>query len=175
MSYLVQIHNAPIVNLFGIAFGAASLAGILQAIRWGWEPWMAPWVGIQSDGRFGRRKVLVFSLLLSALLFALLPVDMPLTLWLLIVMGIQVTATALTTLTDAVAADAASISSKILVLTAYSLAIDLGSALGPFVGYLLNSHVNPYAAYWMTTVSLLALAVVWILPARSPAPESLPK
>ena len=164
LSYLVQIHNAPTLSLFGLTIGAASLAGILQAIRWAWEPWMAPWIGIQSDGRFGRRKVLVISLLAAAVLFALLPADLPLMLWLLIVMGVQVTATALTTLTDAVAADAASATSKILILTAYSLAIDLGSAIGPFLGYLLNSTVNPYAAYWMTTVALLALAMIWLSP-----------
>ena len=169
LSYLVQIHNAPVIDMAGFAVGAASLAGILQAIRWAWEPWLAPWVGIKSDGRHGRKKVLIFSLFMATVLFCLLPFDIPLFPWLMIVMGVQVTATALTTLTDAVASDAASRSSKILVLTAYSLAIDLGSAIGPFLGYLLNSSVNPYAAYWAAALSLLLLAIAWIVPDKSGA------
>ena len=164
LSYLVETHNSSTVSLAGFVFGAASLAGILQAIRWSWEPWLAPWVGIKSDGRHGRKKVLLLSLFLAALLFCLLPLDIPLLPWLLVVMGVQVTATALTTLTDAVAADAANRAAKVLVLTAYSLAIDLGSAIGPIIGYLLNSNLDPYAAYWMAAVSLLALAVAWLWP-----------
>ena len=164
LSYLVETHNSSTVSLAGFVFGAASLAGILQAIRWSWEPWLAPWVGIKSDGRHGRKKVLLLSLLLATLLFCLLPLEMPLLPWLLVVMGVQVTATALTTLTDAVAADAANRAAKVLVLTAYSLAIDLGSAIGPIIGYLLNSNLDPYAAYWMAAVSLLALAAAWLWP-----------
>ncbi len=164
LSYLVETHNSSTVSLAGFVFGAASLAGILQAIRWSWEPWLAPWVGIKSDGRHGRKKVLLLSLFLAALLFCLLPLDIPLLPWLLVVMGVQVTATALTTLTDAVAADAANRAAKVLVLTAYSLAIDLGSAIGPIIGYLLNSNLDPYAAYWMAAVSLLALAAAWLWP-----------
>lgn len=164
LSYLVQVHNSATINLCGIAIGAASLAGILQAIRWGWEPWLAPWVGKKSDGRYGRRNVLVLSLLLATFLFALIPLSMPLLPWLLIVIGIQLTATALTTLTDAVASDAASRSSKYFVLTAYSVAIDFGAAVGPFIGYLLNEYVETYAAYWGTVVVLLLLAITWLVP-----------
>ena len=166
LSYLVETHNSSTVSLAGFVFGAASLAGILQAIRWSWEPWLAPWVGIKSDGRHGRKKVLLLSLFLAALLFCLLPLDIPLLPWLFVVMGVQVTATALTTLTDAVAADAANRTAKVLVLTAYSLAIDLGSAIGPIIGYLLNSNIDPYAAYWMAALSLLALAGAWLSPAK---------
>ena len=83
-------------------------------------------------------------------------------------MGVQVTATALTTLTDAVAADAAMRASKVLVLTAYSLAIDLGSAIGPIIGYLLNSSIDPYAAYWAASLCLLLLSLAWLLPVKEP-------
>jgi MFS family permease len=166
LSYLLQIHNSSYIDILGFSIGAASLAGILQAIRWSWEPWLAPWVGIKSDGRHGRKKVLLLSLLLATGLFCLLPLDIPLFPWLLLVMGVQLTATALTTLTDAVAADAATRSSKIMVLTAYSLAIDLGSAIGPFIGYVLNTTVNPYASYWMAAASLLLVSFAWFLPGR---------
>lgn len=164
LSYLLQIHNSSYIDILSFSVGAASLAGILQAIRWSWEPWLAPWVGIKSDGRHGRKKVMLLALLLATVLFCLLPLNIPLLPWLLLVMGVQITATALTTLTDAVAADAATCSSKILVLTAYSLAIDLGSAIGPFIGYVLNSTIDPYASNWLAAASLLLLSFAWMLP-----------
>ncbi|MBM7868276.1 MFS transporter [Heliobacterium gestii] len=162
LSYLVQAHNSAIINIAGFTLGATSLAGILQAIRWGWEPWLAPWVGKISDGRYGRGMVLIASLLLAICLFALLPLDIPIIPWLLIVIGIQLAATALTTITDAIASDAASSSSKLLVLTAYSIAIDFGAAMGPFLGYLLNTFVQAYAAYWGAVGTLLLLTFAWL-------------
>lgn len=167
LSYLVQIHNSGMITIAGITLGAASLAGILQAIRWGWEPWLAPWVGRKSDGKYGRRPILVVSLLLAGIFFILVPLSMPLIPWLMIVIGIQLTATALTTITDAIAADAASAASKFLVLTAYSIAVDVGAAVGPFLGYLLNTYVEPYAAYRMTVVLLLFVVVAWIIPNKA--------
>lgn len=162
LSYLVQAHNSSMINLGGFVIGAASLAGILQAIRWGWEPWLAPWVGKKSDGKYGRRMVLVISLLLASFLFVLVPFDIPLIPWLLIIIGLQLTATALTTIADAVASDAAaSCSSKVLVVTAYSIAIDFGAAVGPFLGYVLNEYVDTYAAYWGAVAILLLMTAAW--------------
>lgn len=166
LSYLIEVHNGAVLTLAGVTLGAASLAGILQALRWGWEPWLAPWVGRTSDGKLGRRKMLLLSLALAGVLFALLPLPLPLWLWLLLILAIQITATALTTLTDAIASDAASASLKLVVLTAYSVAIDIGSALGPFVAYVLNAQVQAYAAYYLTAAVLLLLALVW----RRPVP-----
>lgn len=166
LSYLVQVHNSTVITISGITLGAASLAGILQAIRWGWEPWLAPWVGRKSDGKYGRRTILVVSLLLASIFFILIPFSIPLIPWLMIVIGIQLTATALTTITDAIASDAASASSKFLVLTAYSIAIDVGAAIGPFLGYLLNTYVETYAAYWMTVIILLFVTIAWFIPSK---------
>jgi MFS family permease len=166
LSYLVQVHNSSMITIQGTVIGAASLAGILQAIRWGWEPWLAPWLGKKSDGKQGRRRVLVISLLLASLLFVLIPFQIPLFFWIMAILGIQITATALTTLTDAIASDAASASSKYFVLTAYSIAVDLGAAVGPFIGYSLNEYVAPYAAYWGAVVILLFMAIAWMSPIK---------
>lgn len=162
LSYLVQAHNSPIINLFGFMVGAASLAGILQAMRWGWEPWLAPWIGKKSDGKNGRRTILVMSLVFGGGLFMLTPLNIPLIPWLFVLIGLQFTATALTTLSDATASDAASRSSKVVVMTAYSLAIDFGAAVGPFAGYLLNGYVSTYAAYWAAAVVLLLISAGWL-------------
>jgi len=158
LSYLVQVHNSSLIKVFGVVIGAASLAGILQAMRWGWEPWIAPWIGRASDGQNGRHTILMITLLCASVLFMLTPIDIPLMPWLLVLIGIQLTATALTTLADAIASDAASTSSKVVVMTAYSLSIDFGAAIGPFAGYLLNGYVGAYAAYWAAAMVLLLMS-----------------
>ena len=36
--------------------------------------------------------------------------------------------------------------------------------LSPIIGYLLNSSIDPYAAYWAAALSLLLLGLIWLLP-----------
>lgn len=160
LSYLVEVHNSALITLFGFTIGAASLAGIIQAIRWSWEPWLAPWFGKKTDGRYGRKPTLAISLLIASVLFALIPLEMPLLYWLALLIGIQITATVLTTVIDAIASDIAVVSSsKIGIMTAYSLAIDLGAALGPVLGYLMNMYLGVYAAYWGAGLILVLIGI----------------
>ncbi|QDR82934.1 MFS transporter [Sporomusa termitida] len=158
LSYLVQLHYSETNLIFGITWGAASVAGFLQALRWGWEPWLAPWFGKISDGRFGRRAILMVTLTLAAALFLLIPVQLPVAVWLLLIVAILLTATILTTVIDAVAC----YSPQKAFMTAYALAIDIGAALGPFIGYTLNEVWGPYAIYGAIAGSLLLLAAKWI-------------
>ncbi len=162
LSYLVQLHYSATNLIFGITWGAASIAGFLQALRWGWEPWLAPWFGKISDGRFGRRAILAVTLTLAATLFLLIPVQLPVALWFLLIIAILLTATILTTVIDAVACDVACCSPQKAFMTAYAFAIDIGAALGPVIGYTLNEIWGPYAIYWAIAGSLLLLAVKWI-------------
>lgn len=160
LSYLVEIHNSTKITLFGFAIGAASLAGIIQAIRWSWEPWLAPWFGKKSDGKYGRKPILKITLLMASILFTLIPFELPLLYWLLLLIGVQITATILTTVIDAMVSDIAIVSSsKIAIMTVYSLAIDLGAALGPVVGYVMNMYLGMYASYWGAGLILLLIAV----------------
>ncbi|WP_330400073.1 hypothetical protein, partial [Clostridioides difficile] len=41
------------VSLLGLALSAAGLSGIIQALRWSWEPWLAGRFGAWSDGPRG--------------------------------------------------------------------------------------------------------------------------
>lgn len=105
LSYLVKIRIPAGLDLGWALVGAASLGGVLQAVRWSWEPFLAPFFGWLSDHpRAGRKKTFIVSSLIGAALFAFLPADMGLLPWLLLLLLLQVTATALTTAGDAVAA-----------------------------------------------------------------------
>ena len=80
---------------------AAGLSGIIQALRWSWEPWLAGRFGAWSDGPRGRRRFYVAALLVGAMGFGLLSSRLPILAWLAIALLVMLVATALTTLTDA--------------------------------------------------------------------------
>ncbi len=162
LSYLIQVHNSSTILLFGVSVGAASLAGVVQALRWSWEPWLAPWFGKLSDGKYGRKTLLTATLVSAAAAFALLPLPLTLELWLLLILFILLTATILTTVIDAIACDVAFCFSQKTFMTAYSFAIDVGAALGPMLGYALNDLWGPYAVYAGTAVILTLLAAKWL-------------
>lgn len=166
LSHLIEAHYAPVVSVAGVALGAASLAGVLQALRWGWEPWLAPWVGHLSDGQGGRRRLLIGALVAAAVFLSLLAAPLPLGVWLLLIIGVLLTATALTTLADAVACDAAVGRPQKAFMTAYSFSIDIGAALGPMTAFAMNGLLGPYAVYWLLSALLLLLALKWTF--RSP-------
>ncbi|AHJ12862.1 MFS transporter [Sulfurospirillum multivorans] len=160
LSYLINIHNGSVVLIFGCLIGASSLAGILQAIRWGFEPFLAPLFGSLTDGKAGRYPLLLISTLLASILFALVSFDLPLWLWIGVLLLLQATATSLTTIADALAADTASNGAKIKIMTTYSLLIDFGAALGPMLAYVMNQFVHPYASFWFASLILLGTTLV---------------
>ncbi|WP_241236285.1 MFS transporter [Brevibacillus marinus] len=161
LSYLLEQRLPGGWAVAGIVLGAATLAGLLQALRWGWEPFLAPWFGKRSDGAKGRRPLLVGTLTAAGLLFAAVPLDLPFALWLLVLLAIQLTSTVLTTVMDALATDVASHTSKVAVITAYTVAIDLGAALGPFSGYLVEQLWGTTALYLSSGIILLLVALRW--------------
>ena len=55
---MVALHVGELALAGGLVIGCATLAGTLQALRWLWEPWLAPWFGRLSDGPRGRGPVL---------------------------------------------------------------------------------------------------------------------
>lgn len=168
LSYLVKIRIPAGLDLGWALVGAASLGGVLQAVRWSWEPFLAPFFGWLSDHpRAGRKKTFIISSLIGAALFAFLPADMGLLPWLLLLLLLQVTATALTTAGDAVAADTAVRSgAKIKVITAYSVLTDVGAAAGPAAAFALNQYSSPWASCRLASLLLLLAAAGYFFVSR---------
>lgn len=167
LSYITKIQYSTTLLVFGISVGAASLTGIMQASRWAWEPYLAPWIGKRSDDASGgnrkRQSILGVTMILAALLFALIPVHMPVELWLVLIIGVLLSATALTTVSDAIACDVAVCSSQKLFMTTYSFVNDLGSALGPLIAYAFYDSLGPYAVYWLIAAAFFLLSLKWLL------------
>ena len=145
------------VSLLGLALSAAGLSGIIQALRWSWEPWLAGRFGAWSDGPRGRRRFYVAALLVGAMGFGLLSSRLPILAWLAIALLVMLVATALTTLTDARAGDVVGF------MTRYSIVQDLGAALGPALAFLLLERPGGFAwLYWGGSLAFLVLALLWL-------------
>ncbi|WP_165452425.1 MFS transporter [Paenibacillus thalictri] len=165
MSRMVEEHTADAL-LPGLLIGAATLTGIVQAIRWSWSPFLSPWIGRLSDRMPSRLPLFVGSLLLGGVIFALLPIQLPVWLWLAVLLVAQLSNTAVLTLMDAVASDTASRTSKVAFMTAYTTGTDLGAAIGPFIGYALAAQLGLGSIYWLSAVLLLAVGAAWAAASR---------
>lgn len=159
LSYLIELHNGTNITMGYFVIGAASLGGIIQAIRWSWEPWLAPLFGSITDRTQDRYFILIISTAIASISFILISFEMSLFIWLAIILILQITATSLTTIVDALAADIAVNSARVKIMTLYSLLIDLGAALGPMFAYFMNQYLDPYASYWAAACVLLIITL----------------
>lgn len=169
LSRLIQVHESTYVNLWTFTIGAASLAGILQALRWGLQPWLSPWIGRKYDAAPDQGRLFIVVLTGVACLLVIVPFQMPFALWIVLLLGLQLGITAVSTIVDAMASNASTRASKLAVMTSYTVATDLGASLGPSIAYTLDDIVGTSAIYWCAAAVLLLLAGRWLLPFREPA------
>ncbi len=169
LSALIAHHWGDAVTVAGITLGCATVAGIIQSLRWGWDPLLSPLVGRISDGKLGRVTMFAGGCWTAALLLVLTTAALPLAPWLAVLIAVELCCTTMTTLSDALATDVASRSSAVFVITAYTLAIDLGAALGPLGGFTVISLWGMDAAYVMAAALLALFALKWTF--RPPVPR----
>lgn len=162
LSHVIDVRLGSGQELFGLALGAASLAGLLQAARWGAGPFLSPWVGKRTDGKWGRKPYLIALLLLAALLMACVQIRMPFWIWTLNLFAILLVATMLTTVMDALASDLSSAAGKAAVMTWFVIAADVGASFGPFLGYLSERIFGLDVTFWMSALLLFLLGAGWL-------------
>lgn len=161
LTLVIDSHYSQSVMLFGFLLTSTAAGGILQAIRSAWEPFLARWVGHKSDGAKGRIPLLLLSLTAAAIGYALIPWPIPIYGWIVIVLLVMAASTSISTLMDAMAADAARASSPIAVMTAYSVSTDLGAALGPILIYLFIGAQYGITAIYLLGAALFVLCGLW--------------
>ncbi|MFD2114394.1 MFS transporter [Paenibacillus yanchengensis] len=162
LSLVIETHYASDISVFGIILGSTALAGAIQAARWLWEPFLAVWIGRMSDGPKGRTPLLFASLMIAAICFALIPWSLPIYIWILIVLFALVTGTAVTTLMDAVASDIGKSSMVIAIMTAYSVATDLGAALGPMISFWVLEATGGIVPVYSISAILFVVTALWL-------------
>ena len=161
LSPLLEHHWGETISCFGLALGCASVSGFIQSLRWGWDPLLSPLVGHISDGSLGRVGMFAGGCWACAGLLALTVLELPFWPWMGLLLGFLVCCTVMTTLSDALATDVAADSQAVVVITAYTFAIDLGAALGPLGGFAAIEFWGMDAAYLLCAALMALFALQW--------------
>ncbi|MDX5473953.1 MAG: MFS transporter [Bacillaceae bacterium] len=141
--------------------GAASLAGILQAIRWGWDPFLAPWIGKQLHSKQRMLKVLLIPLFLGGTMFIVLGNIQSIFILIVGLLIFQLLSTIFVTTTDTIATNAAAHLDKVKVMTVHTVVVDIGAALGPFVTFSLLGIIGLSSVYMAAGFLLILLGIMW--------------
>ena len=162
LSKLLEFHMDDTVMILGFALGATALAGIIQALRMGLDPFIAPIIGKLSDEKFGRVPILMFALLLGALCFFTFAFIQSFSLLLFAIFLFQFTSTLLITTSDSLAADISQSVSSVKTMVYYTLFVDVGSALGPLVSYVVIDFVGIHSIYAVTAFLMIGMMLLWL-------------
>ncbi|TPE69785.1 MFS transporter [Halalkalibacterium halodurans] len=162
LSLLMLEHYGETIYIVGMIVGVTALSGVLQGVRWVWEPFLAVLFGHWSDGDRGRLPLFILFLIMTALGYGAMVLSLPLIIWLAAVIVVMVASTALTTLIDALTSDVAKGQDANRVMTSYTVFLDVGAALGPLLAYfLLDIGLSLTFVYLSSAVIFLLLAVQW--------------
>ena len=172
LSRLIDTHTNGDITIWGMMLGAATLAGFFQALRWSWEPWLAPFVGQLSDQRFTRTGMMYAAFGVGAAGMLLLALSLPLFLWFLCLLIVQLIATILNTVTEALASDTASKNGGRALLMSFALMVDVGAAIGPLVAYFMNAYWGINSVYLLCALLFLVLCLKWYFYQRKTKPVS---
>src|SRR5699024_3817585 len=148
------------VHIFGVVVSSTALAGILQSVRWVWEPFLARKIGSKSDEIGSRIPLFLVALTCATVGYVLIPWKLSIGIWVLIVLFVMMSRTATQTLMDGLASDVAKVMSVITVMTAYSVATDVGSALGPMLSYVLIELENGLVWVYLGGATIYFLIMV---------------
>lgn len=153
------------VALLGFTLGGSLVSGGLQALRWGWGPFLSPLIGKISDRKLDKEILLLVTLNFACIMFFLFPLSLPTFIWILVAVGVLITSTCMSTLMDSIAT---TVSSKYElqkrnVMTAYSISIDFGAALGPVISFWLIQKMGFLTVYWGAAIILMALSFRWYI------------
>jgi len=163
LSKLIELQMNHTLMVLGLSIGAGSITGIAQALRTGWDPFLAPFLGRCSDQKWGRIPILIIALLAAAICLGLLALKLPIALFIAMLLLFQLTTTVLITMSDSIAADLATGPGQVSVITFYTLFSDMGAALGPLVGFIMIDVFGLQSLYWLTSFIIVPLAVYWII------------
>lgn len=163
LSHIIEVKFTDKIDLIGIIAGAATLAGLIQAIRWGLAPIIVMKIGTALDNTNQKNRILSIFLVCAALLYFIIPRNIPLLVWMPILLVHLLVASVLTTIMDAIITDYSSrVLNKVFIMTSFTLIVDLGAALGPIIGYTLEQKIGLANLFGFSGLLCFFLAVVWV-------------
>jgi MFS family permease len=174
LSAVIERYYGGAVTLFGFVLSVTFLSGLIQSARWLWEPYLGKKFGHWSDGSSGRLPLYICSLLFIGLTFGMISQPFSFSIWVAVTCLAMAAATCLTTVNDALALDAAKTSNVVPFLTVYSIAQDVGAAIGPLLSYLvIQWNYGFLSLYGGGAAVFMLLAFIWaIVYAKEKRPPS---
>ncbi|WP_397538112.1 MFS transporter [Rummeliibacillus pycnus] len=165
LSHIIEGKFTNQIHLFGFMVGAATLSGVMQALRWGITPFLTPKIGSIFDRAKQKNMVLVLFLVNASIFLFLIPFPLKLVLWLPVLLAHLLVASVITTVLDGVSTDYASnMTNRLLLMTIYTIVLDLGAALGPVIGYRLEQQLGLSNLFWLASAICLILMISWAIP-----------
>lgn len=163
LSHIIEVKFSNTIDLIGISLGAATLAGVLQSLRWAVSPIIMPQIGKMLDRTKDKRIYAAILLAAACLLSITVPFPIHLGLWLPLLFTHLMVASILTTVMDIHVTDHASrVQNKVFIMTAFTILTDLGAALGPISGYSLEQAIGLANLFWLAAFVCFLLALTWI-------------
>ncbi|MFB4160198.1 MFS transporter [Geomicrobium sp. JSM 1781026] len=168
LSPLIETYYIEELTVLGVVIGAATVAGVLQAVRWSWDPFVAPLVGKWMDRLEHSHYLLFVPLSGGAIVFFLIGWTSELYLLLLLLVIFQLISTFFSTTVDTIATEAASKTDRVKFMMWHTIMVDTGAAVGPLLSYLLLSTFDGSLSivYFIASVIFLAYACVWAYAAK---------
>ena len=147
--------------LFGFVIGASALSGIIQALRWGWEPFVAPKTGRWFDGLVMKERTLCW-MFLSFGGLSFLAVMLKVSGWFLVMLLlIQLLSTILTTLTDTLAFQKRLLKQIKPLPRKLFLCSRYGSGFRTLVRVYDDSVFGSSSVFWLMLIISLLLVSMW--------------
>ncbi|WP_426862738.1 MFS transporter [Cytobacillus gottheilii] len=162
LSTSIEAHYDIEWNAAGLTVGAATLAGIIQALRWGWDPFIAPKIGKMIDSSKTPVLFIIVPALIGAVLLFGLGFVQNIVPLLLLLLLFQFFSTVFVTTADTLAVKTASQTHKVKVMTAYTIVVDVGAALGPLIAFVLLGTYELAVVYYLAGLMFLFLGIGWV-------------
>ncbi|WP_233523071.1 MFS transporter [Peribacillus saganii] len=122
LSHIIQVKFTERVDILGLIVGAATLAGVIQAIRWGAAPFVVSRVGTALDNTEKKSRMLAVFLIIAFILLMIIPLNIPIMVWLPILLIHLLVSSSLTTIIDTVFSNAVSkVTNKVFTMTSFTL------------------------------------------------------
>ncbi|MBS4218596.1 MFS transporter [Bacillus sp. FJAT-49711] len=172
ISKLIEFHMEGNISVLGMSIGAAAIAGLIQSVKMGMDPFLAPAIGKWSDLKYGRIPLLMIALLGGTLFLASIPFLENYFLLFVMVFAFQMVCTFLITTSDSLAADLANGPLSIKTMTYYTLFVDLGAAVGPLLSFFVIDFIGLPWLYWFTSLLLFMAFLFWMKEQRRQKSEN---
>lgn len=167
LSHIIEMKFTNKIDIIGVMIGAATLAGVMQSLRWVILPFVIPKIGNVLDKAKQKSNILIMFLGCASVLLVLIALPLGLTSWLIVLLIHLLIASIITTIIDAIITDFASkVSNTVFIMTLFTIIIDLGAALGPITGYILEHKIGMTNLFLAAASVCLILKITWIFPSR---------